>query len=88
MREKREKRERKERTREKKEKKVSRVNHYQSAFNSQKEKLNVLAEMLEIPKSGLILYRPLTLQELLSELINQVILNFSMLLVQTLGNYD
>ena len=29
-----------------------RVNDYQSAFNSQKEKLNILAEMLEISKSG------------------------------------
>ena len=31
---------------------VLRVNYYQSAFNSQKEKLNILAEMLEISKSG------------------------------------
>ena len=30
---------------------MSRVNYYQSAFNSQKEKLNILAEMLEISKS-------------------------------------
>ena len=30
---------------------VLRVNYYQSAFNSQKEKLNILAEMLEISKS-------------------------------------
>ena len=37
------------------EKKMSRVNYYQSAFNSQKEKLNILAEMLEISKSGLAL---------------------------------
>ena len=42
-------RERKER---KQEKKVSMVNYYQSAFNSQKEKLYILAEMLEIQKSG------------------------------------
>ena len=32
---------------------VLKVNYYQSAFNSQKEKLNILAEMLEISKSGL-----------------------------------
>ena len=58
-REKREKRREKERKREKKrererkgEKKVSRVNYYQSAFNSQKEKLNILAEMLKISKTG------------------------------------
>ena len=31
---------------------MSRVNYYQSAFNSQKEKLNILAEILEISKSG------------------------------------
>ena len=31
---------------------VFKVNYYQSAFNSQKEKLNILAEMLEISKSG------------------------------------
>ena len=29
---------------------VLKVNYYQSAFNSQKEKLNILAEMLEISK--------------------------------------
>ena len=49
MREKREKGEKKrdiERNREKRRKKMSRVNYYQSAFNSQKEKLNILAEML------------------------------------------
>ena len=44
---------------------VIRVNHYKSAFNSQKEKLNILAEMLKISKSGLrtlLLYnRPLSL---------------------------
>ena len=51
-REKREKRERKERKGEKKREKMSRVNYYQSAFNSQKEKLNILAEMFEISKSG------------------------------------
>ena len=45
-------REKKEKRREKREKKMSRVNYYQSAFNSQKEKLNILAEMLEISKSG------------------------------------
>ena len=32
---------------------MSKVNYYQSAFNSQKEKLNVLAEMLEISKTWL-----------------------------------
>ena len=47
--EKREKQREKER---KGEKKMFRVNYYQSAFNSQKE-LNVLAEMLEISKTGL-----------------------------------
>ena len=36
-----------------KEKKMSRVNYYQSAFNSQKEKLNILAEMLEISKTDM-----------------------------------
>ena len=36
----------------KREKRMSRVNYYQSAFNSQKEKLNILAEMLKISKSG------------------------------------
>ena len=46
---KREKGERKER---KGEKNMFRVNFYQSAFNSQKEKLNILAEMLKISKSG------------------------------------
>ena len=55
--EKREKRERKERNIERKgekgEKEMFRVNYHQSAFNSQKEKLNILAEMLEISKSGL-----------------------------------
>ena len=47
--------ERKKRKREKKreiegkgEKKMSRVNYYQSGFISQKEKLNILAEMLKI----------------------------------------
>ena len=30
---------------------MSKVNYYQSAFNSQKEKVNILAEMLEISKS-------------------------------------
>ena len=43
----------KERKREGKgEKNMSRVNYYQSAFNSQKEKLNIMAEMLKISKSG------------------------------------
>ena len=32
--------------------KMSRVNYYKSAFNSQKEKLNILADILEISKSG------------------------------------
>ena len=60
--------------REKRENKMYRVNYYQSASNSQKDKLNILAEMLEISKSGLRTYvhiyynRPLTLYELLSEL--------------------
>ena len=57
--------EREKREKEKKgEKKMSRVNYYQSAFNSQKEKLNILAEMLKISKSGLALRiynRPLSL---------------------------
>ena len=30
---------------------MSGVNYYQSAFNSEKEKLSILAEMLEISKS-------------------------------------
>ena len=47
-----EKKREKERKREKRRKKMSRVNYYQSAFNSQKEKLNILAEMLKISKSG------------------------------------
>ena len=43
----------KEREKERKgEKIMSRVNYYQSSFNSQKEKLNILAEMLKISKSG------------------------------------
>ena len=39
---------RREKGKEKREKreKMSRVNHYQSTFNSQKEKINILAEML------------------------------------------
>ena len=39
----------------KRDKKMSRVNNFQSEseFNSQKEKLNILAEILEISKSGL-----------------------------------
>ena len=36
-----------------KEKKMSWVNYYQSAFNSQKDKIDILAEMLEISKTGL-----------------------------------
>ena len=36
----------------KREKRMFRVNYHQSAFNSQKEKLNILAEMLKISKSG------------------------------------
>ena len=51
-----EKRERKDRKGEKRRKKMSRVNYYQSAFNSQKEKLIILAKMLEISKTGLDLY--------------------------------
>ena len=42
-------REKRERGR-KRDKKMSRVNYFQSAFKSQKEKLNILAEMLEISK--------------------------------------
>ena len=34
------------------EKKMSRVNYYRYAFNSQKEELNIWAEMLKISKSG------------------------------------
>ena len=49
---------------------MSRVINYQSAFNSQKEKQNLLAEMLEISKTGRIFSSTLSLQELLSELIN------------------
>ena len=50
----REKRKEIEKNRERKrEKQMSRVNYYQYAFNSQKEKLNILAEMLKISKSGL-----------------------------------
>ena len=41
----------KERQREKKREKMSRVNYYKSVFNSQKEKLNIMAEMLKISKS-------------------------------------
>ena len=48
----REKKREKGRKRENKREKMSRVNCYQSAFNSQKEKLNILAEMLKISKSG------------------------------------
>ena len=44
--------EKREKRREKEREKMSRVNYYQSAFNSQNEKLNILAEMLEISKSG------------------------------------
>ena len=40
-----------EKRREKTEKNMSRVNYYQSAFNSQKQKLNILAEMLKISKT-------------------------------------
>ena len=49
---------------------MSRVNYYQSEFNSQKEKLNILAKMLEISKSGCgsMYNRPPSLKELLSEL--------------------
>ena len=41
-----------EKKREKERETMSRVNYYQSAFNSQKEKLNILAEMLKVSKSG------------------------------------
>ena len=49
---------------------MARVIYYQSAFNSQKEKLNILAEVLKISKSGgpEMYNRPLSLYELLSEL--------------------
>ena len=65
------KREKKRETERKDTEKMSRVNYYQSAFNSQKEELNILAEMLEISKTGCgcIYNRPLSLKELLSELI-------------------
>ena len=50
-------REREKREKERKgEKEMARVNYYQSAFNSQKEKLNILAEMLKISKSGRSIY--------------------------------
>ena len=52
-REKERKREKRRENERKREKKMSRVNFYQSALDSQKEKLNILAEMLEISKSGL-----------------------------------
>ena len=72
QREEREKRREKEREKiekkrkgEKKRKKMSRVNYHKSAFNSQKEKLNILAEMFKISKSGCGRYiysnRPLSL---------------------------
>ena len=52
-REKKKEKERKsEKRKEKREEKMPRVNYYQSVFNSQKEKLNILAEMLEISKTG------------------------------------
>ena len=47
---------------------MPRVNYYESAFNSQKEKRNIMAEMLKISKSGRIFSSTLSLQELLSEL--------------------
>ena len=40
------------RKREKEREKMSRVNYYQYAFNSKKKKLNILAEILKISKSG------------------------------------
>ena len=49
---------------------MPRVIYYQSAFNFQKEKLNILTEMLEISKTGWISRGELSLQELLSELTN------------------
>ena len=45
-------RERDKKRKKRREKDVQGVDNYQSAFNSQKEKLNILAEMLEISKSG------------------------------------
>ena len=38
--------------------KMFRVNYYQSALNSQKEKLNILAEMLKISESGCTIRAP------------------------------
>ena len=60
---------------------MSKVNHYKSTFNSQKEKLNLLAEMLEISKSLLPRISPstLSLQELLSELIKKKKNQFNLL---------
>ena len=52
--EKKRKKKKKEKEREKREKGCPGSFIYQSAFNSQKEKLNILAEMLEISKSSCI----------------------------------
>ena len=69
-REKKRERERKrEKTIGKEREKMFMVNYFQSAFNSQKN-LNILAEMLEISKSGWIYSSTLSLQKLLSELTN------------------
>ena len=49
----REKKKKKEKKRERERKReMSRVDYYQSAFDSQREKLNILEEMLKISKSG------------------------------------
>ena len=54
-REKKKKNQKKEREkREKERENMSRVTYYQSAFSLQKDKLNILAEMLKISKSGCI----------------------------------
>ena len=51
------KRERRREKERKGEKKMSRVNYFYSEFNSQKEKLKILAEMLKMSKSGCGCYR-------------------------------
>ena len=45
-------RERDKKRQKRREKDVQGVDYYQSAFNSQKEELNILAEVLKISKSG------------------------------------
>ena len=51
-REKKRKERKRERKRERKGEKRREKRYYKSAFNSQKDKLNILAEMLKISKSG------------------------------------